>query len=313
MNSTDRNLLPALLRIAFVVSGSVLCTHSVAEEETSSRLLFRTGFEEDVEHVGEKKSGDGAITRLKGKDRQTECDAADFGILIPGVKDCYIAYNCGRPHVDSTSMLVDAPEPGHGRVLKFQVNSDDGEKYNARTACSFYLEPDKFQQLGIRYDFKIDPSFVDFPATQQSWWVMSEIWGRQYPNEGKVSLPVYLRLRGDKAVFSSVLQRRASNSWRVLPPEDAPVIPIGQWVTIDMFLKPGPARTGRFYLACNGSVVFDIADKDIGKNDYKMALWSVMKLYLDLSIVDGMRERGTPASVYYDNFEIWSGVPNKSL
>jgi hypothetical protein len=97
--------------------------------------------------------------------------------------------------------------------------------------------------------------------------------------------------------------------WRREPAPAAATLPINQWVTVDMFLKRGPAGVGQFYLACDGRVVFDVRDTDIGAEDCRLRFWSPLKLYLDVTTVDWLRERGTPAMVYYDNLEFWSGAP----
>ena len=90
------------------------------------------------------------------------------------------------------------------------------------------------------------------------------------------------------------------------------MIRIGQWVTIELYFRPGSAGQGRFFLACNGQTVFDVRNRDFNLGGSDWFNMSFLKTYLDLRTTNWMREHGTPAATYYDNLEVWTGLPRQS-
>jgi hypothetical protein len=76
-----------------------------------------------------------------------------------------------------------------------------------------------------------------------------------------------------------------------------------------MFLKPGTAGKGRFEYRIDGKEVFCITDKDIQYKNAPLHTWQIFKLYMDKTIIDWMRNNGTPCQAWYDNLEYWDDKP----
>lgn len=291
---------------------------------------FSTGFEPETSLP---VSG-GKLDYFQGKDNHT---GLDWAVLptVPGVADGArypIAYWGGTAHVHSTAEILPDSDASHGQVLMFQVNSDDGLSPNARTSMDVDLNPDTFSEIGVRYQMKIDPAFLSLPtdpaeipnvegSTEPArlWWVMSEAWLRDTDGT-RVSIPVDIkRLSASEYRFEKVKLRLMDQLppeeivtlWEESPKPGAPTLPIGEWVTVDLYMKKGFAGMGRFYLAVNQQTVFDVTHRDMAYGKFEWYQWNPLKLYLDLNTLAWMTAHGTPTRVYYDNFEVWAGVPDR--
>lgn len=331
MKTASKKLWHSVIEIFFIAVLIFPPGHAFAlsyDSKTDDGLLFSSGFEANTMLPVPRKK----IESIQGRDESTGLDWSTLPAIsgLAPAPNFLLTYWGGKPHVNSTSGILPDTDSTYGNVLMFQVNSDDGKHPNARTSMEVKLNPNTFDELGVRYQMKIDSSFLDFPTDSSEipnrkgssgptrlWWVVSEAWLRDTHGK-RASLPVEIkRSNKNEYVFKSVKLRLMDQSssdkiaplWTEAPKAEAPSIPIGQWVTIEMLLKNGPKGTGRFYLALNQKVVFDITNRDISYGDYQWYLWSPMKLYLDLSTIGWMSGRGTPARVYYDNFEVWQGMP----
>ena len=92
-------------------------------------------------------------------------------------------------------------------------------------------------------------------------------------------------------------------------------VPIGQWFTLEYYVKEGNGETGRFCMLMKTDdgkkqVVFDIQNfthntKDPNPDGIK--LWNPFKLYTSGNLVNYMRKKGSALEIYWDDFSVWKG------
>ena len=273
---------------------------------TAAKLYFKSGFESDVILKD--------FRRFQDKDMSTGYNWNRLGSAIPGVSEFNIKYWGGQCPNDAYVDIINDPDGFRGQVLHAQVNSDSGDRTRCRTEGSLYFDK-PIDQLCIRYQYKISDAYqAVLDDNVRGWWLISEMW-TEGPNTDRASQPIYLYRGNDHFYFTATLRERKKEGrgyntlWKVENPDYK--IPLGKWVEVVHYIKPGPAGEGRLYFKFDGHVVFDIKGKPIAWNNRRWRYWSCLKLYEDVTITDFLRKRGTPAQVWYDDFEVWSGIPNE--
>jgi hypothetical protein len=86
-------------------------------------------------------------------------------------------------------------------------------------------------------------------------------------------------------------------------------IPLGQWVTLDIYMKRGDGTNGKLVIKMTpdgGStqVLFDISNSTIypGHPEIQLKSWQPFKLYLDDVLLDWMSANGKKVSAFYNDF-----------
>jgi len=110
-----------------------------------------------------------------------------------------------------------------------------------------------------------------------------------------------------EAGYSAALDKAAHEIWRVENKDIS--VKFGEWFTVEIFLEPGPAGTGRFLYRINGQTVFSVADRDLQYKNSPLHTFEIFKLYQDSTIIDWMRKHGTPCQAWYDDLEYWDDMP----
>jgi hypothetical protein len=91
-------------------------------------------------------------------------------------------------------------------------------------------------------------------------------------------------------------------------------IPIGEWVTMEYYVKQGSGNKGRFYVAMtrnNGQkqVIFDVQNfthntKDPSPDGF--TFWNPLKLYItNKERMDFIKNNGKSLRLYFDDLEVW--------
>jgi hypothetical protein len=301
------HLLYLIITILFVCSLPVeVLRASVSTESAAAQvpatLYFRSGFESDVNLHD--------YQRFTGPDRSTGFDWSRLGDMVPAVREFNFKYWGGVCPEDAYVDIIDDPEGQRGRILHAQVNSDSGGGVRCRTGGSLHFDRE-FEQLCVRYRYKISEAYQAVVDNNiGGWWLISELWTTG-PEHDRASMPLYLHKGDGYFWFRQTLRARQENSFETLwevKNEDFR-IPLGRWVEVVHLVRPGPAGVGRIYLSMDGQQVLDIQDKPIAWEERHWKNWTCLKLYEGLPITDFLRERGTPAQVWYDDFEIWSDIP----
>ena len=90
-------------------------------------------------------------------------------------------------------------------------------------------------------------------------------------------------------------------------------VPIGQWMTLEFYIREGNDETGRFYMAMTPDggekkVIFDVQNYTHNTEDPEptgIHLWNPMKLYTSTHLTNFVRDQGKSLQVYWDDLEIW--------
>jgi hypothetical protein len=268
----------------------------------SAELLFKTGFEPEVRFEDYRQ--------FRGKDLGTGFDYDKISQLIPHVSSFGFKYWGGRCPEDAYVEIISDPEGKRGQILHAQVNSDSGGGVRCRTEGSLnFHEP--FDQICVRYQYKISEAYQAVLENRvKGWWLISELWSEGAETD-RASLPLYLE-RGDNFFwFRQTLRAKSGNSFTTLweAKNERFAVPLGRWVDVVHLVKPGPAGTGRMVFIMDGETVLDILDQPIVWGNRRWKYWSCLKLYEGVGVTDFLRKRGTPAQVWYDDFEVWSDLP----
>jgi hypothetical protein len=87
-------------------------------------------------------------------------------------------------------------------------------------------------------------------------------------------------------------------------------LPLGKWVTLDMYMKRGEGSNGRLILKMTPDggptqVLFDITNTTIypGHPEIQLKSWQPFKLYLDDKYLDWMRSNNKVIGAYYNDFK----------
>lgn len=280
----------------------------------AASLWFKSGFEEGVALELSKRGG-----RIVGTDSATRRSWTGHFERIPALVGSNLGELGGIPE-DINFSLVDGGD-GRGRVLRMQVLNNS--QPIAATRASFNLKFNKdfgFKQLYVRYRFKLDPKYKEAIAATKKWFQITEY--KSVVQDGfRKTLAIHIEKDGDR--YFPFVQFRDLEAgikkgktvkpiWRV---ENRAInMPFGEWFDTEMFLKLGKAGEGRFYYTINGRVVFDVRDKETMSTQPPMALdhWSIFKLYQDKEIIKWMQEHGGICQGWYDDLEIWDGIPTES-
>ena len=290
----------------------------------NSALLFRSGFEPgtNIKIIDNQKAGKLDVAYLIGADVESDYDWDKLNEVI-GIKD-RMTFEFWGTHrgVDADLKIVDDPDRSRGKVLysEYLSNSESGiyKGVTSLTQASLKLDSN-FKQLGVRYKIKISeaynallaPEFALDSNADFGWWLISEMWTLRHQDGTAGSQPIYLRKSEKGFTFSAVMRYRDGHAHPVVWTVDNNdfTLPIVKWIEIVHFVRVGKAGEARLYFSVDGVVVFDIQDKDIEWKGMDWRSWSCMKAYQNQEITNFLRERGTPSETWYDDFEIWSGIP----
>ncbi len=234
---------------------------------------------------------------------------------------------------DSTQRFVKIiPEPGNPKnhVLQFWLNdswhASEGQQ-KARIQTDIYGIKRGFKEI---YQTQRVFLTTDFNALRTypgkiKWLTISEFWNNEWwidkaygfrttlgigkPTDGESDLYFILNAEnaGQIEVWNANYQPKVK-------------VPIGQWFTMEYYLKEGDKNTGRFYMAITPDgrkkqVVFDVTNfthntTDPAPNGFTG--WSPQKLYTSKEVVAYVKSKGKTLQIYWDDFKLWRDI-NKNL
>lgn len=282
----------------------------------AANCLLKTGFNPGI-YVELKTNSE--VGYLKGQDSVTgyaftnlntlpAFQKADLGALGPIPANIFFAI----------TNLGDA----QGQVFSMQCfKSVSGAQFNTRARYSLeFKEAPRFSQAYVKYRMRLHPAYQEALRTTSGWFQVFEFKdyrlrdaaGAIDRRERIHTLHVNVKRQGTRFYYSA--------GWRTINPaqeiwqvenKDVPV-KFGEWFTVEILLKPGPAGTGRFLYRIDGQTVFSVADRDIQYQNSPLHTFEIFKIYMHASIIDWMRNHGTPCQAWYDDLEIWDDIPETS-
>lgn len=304
----------------------------VSSVKKQPELLFNSGFEKGskVVHLSNSLTTDDDIIGLDLSVSEPNNWVKNID-ENPGIGNFNIQYQGG----DSTMRFARiVPEPGNpeNSVLQFWVNQPNVDGKKARIQANIYegynqnmdgiKELYQSVRLFIPEEMEIVKNFPD----KINWFTILEVWnniqwiddpfpfritvGIGKPTSDKSELH-FLVGAEDYEYSKGIIGGRYKEIWYEMNTEID--VPIGNWFTLEYYIKEGKGNSGRFYMSIapkggKKQVIFDIQNymhntKDL--NPDGITLWNPMKLYTSKSLVDYVRRKGTALQIYWDDFEIW--------
>jgi len=279
----------------------------------AANCLLKTGFNPGI-CVELKSNSD--VGYLKGRDSVTGYAFTNLNTL-----PAFLKADLGALGPIPENIFFEIVNMGgaQGNALSMQCfKSVRGAQFKTRARYSLdFKEAPRFTQAYVKYRMMLHPAYREAMRATNGWFQVFEFKDYRLRNaagaidrsERVHTLHVNVKRQGNRFHYSA--------AWRTInPAEDIwllenKTIPVkfGEWFTVEIFLKPGPAGTGRFLYRIDGQTVFSVADRDIQYKNSPLHTFEIFKLYQDSPIIGWMRNNGTPCQAWYDDLEIWDDLP----
>jgi hypothetical protein len=215
------------------------------------------------------------------------------------------------------------PDAADNTVLHYQHNDASSGRLSAALVFRSGTGSSAFTQGYSRYRMRIENA--DYWTTIDNgmdWYVLQE-WFGHYPGTSTQSARVSFTIIKDgwSAGSPLVWQLAAQNAgpwsdiWR--RKNSGVPIPIGEWFTLETFIKAGDASTGRVWIAItrdgeSRQVLFDESGYTYRSDDTAPAIddWAFFKCYVAPDHAREAARAGRPYSHYYDDIEFWTNPPS---
>lgn len=316
---------PAIFAVLFAASCLAQRQNSIGGKP---QLIFQSGFEGSSRVVQDSNSDDhGAymeyITGFDNTYREKSNWDKDWAATVRNGR-MQIQYTGGNSAKRYAQVV---PEPGNpaNHVLKFWLNdswpaSENQEK--ARIQANIYGIKNGFKEFyqSVRVFLTEDFTLLQNYPGSIRWLTLSEFWNNEWwvageKNGFRITLGIGKSV-AEKSALHFILEAEITGQklvWRADPKSSNVAVPVGQWFTMDYYLKEGNAETGRFYLAITPDggkkqVVYDMhnfthATTDTSPNG--VTGYNPAKLYTSKDVVAFVKAQGKTLQVYWDDFKLW--------
>lgn len=329
-------LTAAVFTMSFI---SVTSTADIDPPDNNGVLLFNSGFEpgSEVFHRADPFTGD---DKIRGQDTSVappndwindidnSTNVGSFSLQYQGgdttKRKARIIREPGNPDNHVLSFKINEPwvNPSGSRLARVQANIYDE---NPNTEMEGIKQLYQKFRLFLHEDMEILKSYPD----RIHWLTLFEVWnnrtwgGAPYAYRLAVSINT-TSAESEELVFRISGQDHGNGGYSTLWSEfntDVPV-PVGEWMTLEYYMKEGNSETGRFYMTMETDesekvVLFDMQNytHNSGHPDPDgIFLWNPLKLYTSWDLASFAKEQGKTLEVYWDDLEIWkdkmpSGMP----
>lgn len=306
-----------------ILYGMLLLVPTVEAQDGNGNLWFESGFEPPV--VVEQTEFDRYdISGSDGMDWRT-----DFEDGSP-VSSMNFSLTGGTAGEDANIDLVPDPENPANQVLRFENIKDGSDRGTSRTQVECGFESD-FTQGFMRYKMYLDEESVgrlQLYPNRVSWFTIMEWWearssasGGDVAGRSRVTWGLFKEDGANSPLYWSIQHELRQSGRGVTWREDNNdvAVPIGEWFLLEVFFKLGDENNGRLWSAITleggeRQVLWDVNDRTQHPEDpQRLRGWQFLKLYTSGSVLDFIREGGTPATAYYDDYEFWDDFPPASV
>lgn len=292
------------------------------------RLIFQTGFESDV-----KGSPAHSFESLSGKDN-SKTELSDFDQICnhPTVGMFDIYYQGGTPEERFARFAQDPASP-ENRVLHFMLKTANVKEEGKRTRGRVMTRIERGEGLRELYSSVRLYLSDDFEVLKQwnttfDWLMLFEFWNN--PNWGpNLRDPFRFRMKVDISkpdptpgtdLFFRIMGQDMNDFGKVwtVAATHFP-IPTETWMTIEIYIKEGDNKTGRFYMSvtpenqskivlCDESAFTHHPDNPSPKG---VSHYQPMKLYTSAKLLEFTANNGKSLNVFWDDWELWTNkLPN---
>ena len=281
----------------------------------AANCLLKTGFNPGI-YLDLKTNSD--MGYLKGRDSVTGYSFTNLNSM-PAYRGAELGALGPIPEFIDFHITNFGGAQGHALSMQC-FKTVPGAQHNTRASYTLNFKDDpRFTQGYVKYRMLLHPAFQEAIRTTGGWFQVFEF------KDYREREPVAPADRTEKVHTLHVNIHREGQTfyyfagWRTLGPAkqiwkvENKSIPVkfGEWFTVEIFLKPGPAGKGKFTYRTDGQTVFDIGDRDIQYKNAPLHTFQIFKIYMDSSIIDWMRNHGTPCQAWYDDLEYWDDMPGE--
>ncbi len=320
---------------------AALCIGAFSQDAAAQDLILKSGFEGDTaigagnsNTTQEISGGDANGPPFDFEDVETALYPDTNNPSIPlyrqpreGKADgIFFNYRgditISNPFAEAVIESTNKPAGSNGNVLRTTVDRDDTNEDNAsRVQLEHLIEQanemdEAFHSMRIYVDPNLDAALTNgTPNGSGQWFMFSEHrdwfrvsvgWGTNNNSDTdfKWRVEVY-----------NLIEDNQGDQWDDI--NQSVATPVGEWFTLETYMKWGPAGQARLYVAMirDGQpreVIFDITNQRIQNSQNpvrKIMNWQFPKMYTSREIFNWLRINRDPLTCYFDDVEFWTGFP----
>lgn len=309
--------------ILFILMAGCSSDTASERERQEGELIFQSGFEDDSRVV--RRNGDSdvvGIDRSLSANNDWVKDLDDH----PDIGEFNIQYQGG----DSTmrfARIISEPGNPENKVLHFWLDQPNVDNQKGRIQANVY------GNRGLREVYQSVRMFLhdDFNAVRTfpekiHWLTIAEFWNnitwsQSVPHGFRITLGLGKPMVGESDLYFIVdaqdceLFADGKQKYTTIWAEtnEAVMVPVGEWFTLDYYYKEGDDEGGRFYLSIipeDGvrQVVFDLRKITHNTQDPSpdgLGHFNPIKLYTSKKLIEYMRDNGKTLQLYWDDLMLW--------
>jgi hypothetical protein len=310
-------------------------THSNAQN-----LIFKNGFEGTTRVENRTTMHD----NIKGYDNlTTPSDWEKNLIQNPYFGAGQIYYETGDYSQRRAEIVAD-PDPANSsnKVMRFRITNehitiDQGTYIEKKARVQYDLQNQKLPPAGgyikeyyqkCRLRFSEDFKILEDAPDHIGWIIMQEFWNdpqtavpgaTQVPKQTRVDFGIDRRRNaaGEKLRFWASFRDPVNvkpATWELPKLSTDFDIPLGKWMTQEIFVKEGDDLTGRIYMAITvdgkKTVIVDKITRTVSKPTATytpdgQTSWNPIKIYTEGKVAKRFFDNNKIMDVYWDDLEIW--------
>lgn len=314
-----------ILFILLIVMVQISCTREKSpggdQCDTTEELIFHSGFEPETAGTPEDAITDITGTDLSFTDKNNWTDDLE-GNPFTGMFS--IQYQGGDTS-QRYARISEGPVNPQNRTLLFNLSEPNVENIKGRIQANLYGNY-CLREFYEEIRFYLSPEFAillgEAGTPSFNWLTLFEFWnnanwtGEDYPFRISVNLEKpdtgivdHLNFQAHGQIIPG--DAGTTTLWEAHTTDI--IVPIGIWVTAEIYVKEGDPNTGRFFFAVTREggerqVVFDINDYTRHPDDPEpdgFTHINPMKLYTSAGLLQYMQDHGSVLRVYWDDFGLW--------
>jgi hypothetical protein len=311
--------------VLIVVISLISCIKSYQNDAPSldiePELIFHTGFEESSKIVATDKPYIDEMVGIDHTLKEHNDWINDFD-NHPNIGNFRLYYEDGDTTQRMAKIVPDPVNPNNN-VLQFWIAQP-----NVPQLSKGRIQADIYYNNGLKEIYQsvrlYIPPYLEFLEEYPGriWWLnLFELWNNRTWDDAPYPFKISLDIKKpDRAVntplYFGVRARDAGKVdnqeyWEEINTQVE--VPLGQWITLDTYVKEGDAETGRFYLSLKPEkgpeiVLFDITNCTYHPDDPQpdgFADFNPMKLYTSDEIINFVNSKGKALQVFWDDYRLW--------
>jgi hypothetical protein len=288
----------------------------------TEELLFQTGFNNTVLTNGDYKNVDFSGT--------------DPDYLVKNDWDIYKAHSkigfveIGYEDGDDSqrkASIVDDMDSIENKVLKYQIfepHVKEGSDLKGRIQLSVH-DNNCIKELYQTVKLKLHPDLAYYEQRSDPlfWFTLFEFWNNGAWTKEKFPFRVSVNLNKKEGVGNPInfrvksdFQKCRTCNWKEVWGETNTSFPLiyGEWMEIELYIKEGDEKNGRFYMAVtpnNGTkiVLFDIHNTTQHPKEKcpdGFTHFEAMKIYTSDDDINYMKEGNKELSIFWDDWKLYT-------